>query len=182
MVGQVAFGESRDAGAVGDGQVAGQLQGHRHGASQRARPSGGNRLLGRERADVAGGRNTGALAQVLGEALAAFELSGCPGGAEHRETGRAQRIGEPVDQRRFGTDDDQPDALFAAQGGHRVMIGQIERDQLGMLGDARIAGGRVELAAVLGEQPGLRELPGQRMFASARSQQQDVHARPFFRR
>jgi hypothetical protein len=27
----------------------------------------------------------------------------------------------------------------------------------------------------------LRELPRQRMLASARSQQQDVHARPFFR-
>jgi hypothetical protein len=27
---------------------------------------------------------------------------------------------------------------------------------------------------------GLRELPCQRMFASARSHQQDIHARPFF--
>jgi hypothetical protein len=31
------------------------------------------------------------------------------------------------------------------------------------------------------QKAGLRELPGQRMFAPARSQQQDIHARSFFR-
>ena len=106
--------------------------------------------------------------------------------AEHREPLGAQRIRQAIDERRFGPDHDQADRALGAEGDHGAVVGEVEQDQLGMLRHARIARGRKELSAVplvvFAEQAGLRQLPGQRMFASARSQQQDVHARPFFRR
>ncbi len=61
------------------------------------------------------------------------------------------------------------------------MIGHIERDQFGIVRDAGVAGGGIEFSTLLGKQAGLRQLPSQRMFASTRSQQEDIHARPFFR-
>ena len=85
----------------------------------------------------------------------------------------AQIVGEPVDQRRLGPDHDQADRVAAAEIDHGAMVGGVERDQLGMLGDAGIAGRRVELA----QQRRLRELPGERMFAPARTDEQDIHER-----
>ena len=52
------------------------------------------------------------------------------------------------------------------------VVGDFHRRQLGMLGDPGVAGAGEQFRA----QPGLRQLPCQRMFAPARSQQQDVHA------
>ncbi len=94
------------------------------------------------------------------------------------EADGAQRIGKTVDQRRLGADDHEVDLVRIAERRDRAVIGRVERDQLGVLGDTGVARGGVELTSI-GEQAGLRELPRQRMLASARSQQQDVHARPF---
>jgi len=62
------------------------------------------------------------------------------------------------------------------------VVGRIEGDTFGVIGDAGIAGGSEELAAIF-QQSRLRQLPRQRMFAPARAQEQDVHARyaAFFR-
>src|SRR3546814_10490647 len=57
------------------------------------------------------------------------------------------------------------------------MIGGIERDQLGFFADTRIAGGGVKLRTCRG----LRQLPGQRMFAPTRPDQKDIHGRPLWR-
>ena len=76
-------------------------------------------------------------------------------------------------------DHHQVDGALPAEGVHCAVVGDIERDELGMVGDPRIARRGVEIAAI-GDQARLRELPRQRMLASARSQQQDVHARLFF--
>ena len=120
---------------------------------------------------IAGGGNIGARAEVLGEALAAFELGGLAARPEHREAGAAQRIAEAVDQRRLGPDHHQTDAVRLAESDRGGVIGDVERHQFGVLGDAGVAR--------RGEEPiakrRLRELPGQRMFAPARAQQQDVH-------
>ena len=59
------------------------------------------------------------------------------------------------------------------------MIAEVELDQFGMLRDPRIAGRGVKRAALPGDEAGLRQLPCQRMLAPARSQQEDVHARPY---
>ena len=63
----------------------------------------------------------------------------------------AQIVGEPVDQRRFGADHDQPDRRRAAEIDDGAMVGGIERDQLGMLGDAGIARRRIQLASGSGD-------------------------------
>ena len=60
--------------------------------------------------DIAGGRDSGAGAKILGEALGAFELGRGGTWPEGRDSGCAGRIGDARDQRRFGADDDQVDA------------------------------------------------------------------------
>ena len=52
-------------------------------------------------------------------------------------------------------------------------VERIEIDAFGAVGYAGVAGRGVEL----GQPFGLRELPGQRMFAASRTQQQDDHGR-----
>ena len=108
---------------------------------------------------------------MLGEALAAFELRGGIVRAEGGESGSPQRIGDAVDQRTFRADHDQTDAPCLAERDDGGVIGDIQRDQFGMLRDPRIARRGEQFLT----KPGLRQLPCQRMFAPARSQQQDVH-------
>ena len=60
-----------------------------------------------------------------------------------------------------------------AEGDHRRMVGNVERDQFGLAADARIAGRGVELR----QQRRRRDLPGQGMFAAAGADQKNVHAR-----
>ena len=139
----------------------------------------GKGLAERRGADVAGGRDTRALAQVLGEAFAAFELRGRFRGTEHRHSAPSQRVRQPVDQWRLRPHDDEIDAPRLAEIAHRRVIGEVDLDRLGMLRDPRIARRGVKRTAVRGDEAGLRQLPCQRMFAPARSQQQDVHARPY---
>ena len=127
----------------------------------------GLRLTERGGAHVARGRNSRALAQVLGEAFAAFELGGGLRWAEHRDAGLPQRIREAVDQRRFGPDDHEIDSIGGAEIDHGAMVCDIHLDQFGVIGDARIAGAGEKLATVLGDEAGLRQLPRQRMLPAA---------------
>ena len=71
--------------------------------------------------------------------------------------------------------------LYAAPGNPGIAehAELVDLDRLGMLRDPRIARRGVKRTAVRGDEAGLRQLPCQRMFAPARSQQQDVHARPY---
>ena len=62
--------------------------------------------------------------------------------------------------------------LSLAEGGDGRVVGDIERDQFGFLGDARIAGRGVEL----GQHRRRRELPGQRMLAATGPDEKNVHA------
>ena len=134
---------------------------------------GGVRFGKRGSADIAGGGDAGARAQILGETLAPLQLRRRGTGAEHREASRAQAIRETVHQRRLGTDDHEVDGVLAAERRHRGVILRIEIDQPGMLGDARIAG----RGPHRGQLRGVRELPRQRMLSAARPQQKDVHDR-----
>ena len=92
-------------------------------------------------------------------------------GAEDADCGGAQTVAQAVDQWRLGADDDQVDAVFGAKRDDGGVIGDIERVALGVFGDAGIAWCRVELA----QQGALRQFPGQRVFASAAAEQQDIH-------
>ena len=74
--------------------------------SRRARPAR-RRAIGD--ADIAGGRDARARAQVLGEALRPLQLRGRLGRARTPDAVGAQSVGEPVDQRRLRPDHDQAD-------------------------------------------------------------------------
>ena len=132
---------------------------------------GGAGFLQRRGAHVAGGRDARAGAEVLGEALGAFELGCGLRGAEHRHACGPQRIRQPVDQRRLGPNHHEIDGLVSAKGDHRAVIGRIERHAFRFFRDAGISGGGVEPSAARG----LRQRPCQRMFAASRTQKQDIH-------
>ena len=122
------------------------------------------RLFERDAALVACGGNVRALAQLLGEALAAFELRGFARGTEGVDPRRAQRIGEPVDQRSFGADHHQGDRIVRAEGDYGIVVAGIQRGAFGMLCDTRVARRRPQLVAPRR----LRQFPRQCMFAPAR--------------
>ena len=81
-----------------------------------------------------------ARAQILGEALGAFELGGGGVGAEHRKARGPQRIADAGDQRRFGADDDQIDRPRSRASSVTAAASQrVDRDAFGPARDARIA-------------------------------------------
>ena len=59
----------------------------------------------------------------------------------------------------------------AAERDHGRMVAGIDRDQLGVVGDAGIAGGAVEPL----DQGARGDLPGQRVLAAAGADEKDVH-------
>ena len=78
--------------------------------------------------DIVRGRDAVRAAQILGEALRAFELGGRGIGPEHRNSGRAQRIGDARDERRFGTDYDEVDGIASGERDDRGRIAGIDGD------------------------------------------------------
>ena len=131
--------------------------------------------LARRGAKVVVNDLAGALAQFLGETLAPFELGGLFRGAEGIDPGRAQRIGQPVDQWRFGADHDEADGIVLCEGDDGIVIGRIEGCAFGKLCYARVAGRRPQLVA----QRRLRQFPAKSMFAPAAAEQKDIHDRRF---
>jgi hypothetical protein len=63
--------------------------------------------------------------------------------------------------------------MTCAKGDDRRVIGDVQIDQFRVLGDTGIARRRKECIAIWR----LRELPRQRMFATARTDEQDIHVR-----
>ncbi len=85
--------------------------------------------LGRRRVAktaIGAGRNGKLAAQILGEALRAFELRRRFRGAEDLEPGGKQIVGKSRDERRLRSDHDKIDILVPAKPDHRLMIGAIE--------------------------------------------------------
>ena len=134
-----------------------------HADMSRAAPRVGEAAIG-------GGRDAGLAAEILGEALRAFELAPRLRRAEDPDAGGSQIVGEPGDQRRLRPDDDEVDRFAPAEGDDRRMVGWIERHAFGDAADAGIARRGVEL----GQQRRGRQLPGQRMLAAARADEKDT--------
>ena len=131
----------------------------------------GDRLVDVGEALIGGGRDVVAPAELLGEALGAFELGRRLGRSEDLDAGRRKAVGHARHQRRVGADHDEVD--FQPLGERhlaRDILGA-DIDAFGDLGDAGIAGGAVELGA---ERRG-RNRPAQRMFAAAAAYHQDSH-------
>src|SRR5215831_14993642 len=130
------------------------------------------RRRSRAEALVGGGRNVIGLTQILGEALGAFELRGRAARAEGLDAGRGEIVDDAGAERRLGADHDQIDVLRLAERDHRRVVGDIERHQLAVAGDAGVARRAKEPL----DQRTRRELPGERVLASAQAEEEDVHA------
>ena len=91
--------------------------------------------------------------------------------AERLDAGGGERVDEAGDQRRLRPDHDEVDGVGLAEGDHGGMVGDIQRDALGLPGDPGIA----RRAPQLVHQRRGRDLPGQRMFAPAGADQKNVH-------
>ena len=124
---------------------------------------GGLRVATIVDADIAGGRDVGAAAQILSEALRSFQLRGGLVGAEDGDAGGAQAVGKPVDQRRFGADHDQANGLRPHEIDHRGVIRRVEGDARRMVRDAGVAWRGIERI----EGRRLRQFPRQCVFAAA---------------
>jgi hypothetical protein len=129
----------------------------------------------RVEAFIGGGRDAVVAAQVLGEALGAFEPRGILARAEGFDAGGFEIIDDAGAERGFRPDHDEIDGLVAAIRDHAGVVGDIKRHAGRFAGDAGIAGGAIELLG----QRARRDLPGQRMFAAAGAKNEDVHARMF---
>ena len=123
---------------------------------------------------IVSSRDAVGAAQVLGEALGAFELRGRRAGAEHRDRRGAQGVRYAGDQRRFGADDHETDPIALRQLDHCGGIARVCGDAFGPPRDPRIARGRDQPVAAWR----LPKPPRERIFASARPQQQYVHGSP----
>ncbi len=97
---------------------------------------GGSRVF---EAGIGGGRDAVGAAKILCEPLRAFERSGGASRAECLDAGAFEIVNNPGAERRLGPDDDQIDAVLAAKRDDRRMIGQIERNALGLLRNPGIA-------------------------------------------
>ena len=120
---------------------------------------------------VGGGRDVVRPAQVLGEALGAFEAGGGLARAERLDAGGREIIDDAGAERRLRPDHDQIDRMRLAERDHRRVVGDVERHDLALLGDAGIAGRAIE---PLGERA-RGDLPGERMLAPAGAEEEDVH-------
>src|SRR5262249_11374372 len=106
-------------------------------------------------------------------ALGALEWRGRPARAEGLDAGRGEIVHDAGTERRLGPDHDQIDVLRLAERDHRRMVGDVERHHLAVAGDAGVA----RRAEEPRDQRARRDLPGERMLASARAEEEDVHAR-----
>ena len=134
-------------------------------------------IFGRARAleaFVGRGRDVVGLAQILGEALGAFQPRRPFGRAERLDAGSLQIVDNAGAERRLRARPRRGrSCLSLAERDHRRLVGQIERDAFGLLRDAGIARRAIEPVG----QRARRHLPGQRVLASAGTEDEDVHAR-----
>ena len=133
-------------------------------------------ILGRIRCAetlIGGGRDAVRLAQILGEALGAFEPRGGFGRAERLDPGALEIIHDTGGERSLGSDHDEVDRARLAERDHVSVVGGIERDTLRLARDPGVAGGAIKLV----HQGACRDLPGQRVFAPARAEDEDIHGR-----
>ena len=100
--------------------------------------------IGRAEALIGRGRDAVGAAQILGEALGAFEPRRGPRRPKRLDAGGLQVIDDAGTQRRLRPDHDQVDAAGAAKCDYRGVIGNVERHAFGLPRDAGIAGRAIE--------------------------------------
>lgn len=110
---------------------------------------------------------------VFGKAFRPFQLCRLLIGTENGNARIAQAIAQAGNKRCFWTDHDQTDIMPRAKGYDRGMVGYVQCNQIRLFRNPGIARRGKECIAIWR----LRELPRQRMFASTRSDEQDIHVR-----
>ena len=120
---------------------------------------------------VGAGRDVIFGAEILGETFRTLQLGGGRRWPEGGDACGAQPVGETGDQRRLRADDDEIDGVFGAEAQDRGVVLDVHGHERRHLGDAGIAGRRIQRA----ETRRLRKLPGERMLAAAGSDQQNFH-------
>ena len=117
-------------------------------------------------------RGNGAIAgQFLGEPLRALQLRGSPGGAEDRDPGGVQRIGDAGHERRLRTHHDEIDAVAPREGDDGRGIVRVDRHIHTQRRGPRIARCHEEPAELRAR----RDRGGQRVFASPGTEEKDIH-------
>ena len=84
---------------------------------------------------------------------------------------RFEIVGEPGDERRLGPHDYEADSFISAEGRDGRVVVHLEVHARGHLCDTRIAGRTIKRI----EQGALGKLPGERMLASAATDQKHIH-------
>ena len=165
------FGEvERDDHAFAGGKAVGLDDDRRAARAQivLGRRDRGEAFIGR-------GRDAVLPAQILGEALGAFEPGGGLARPEGLDACSFKIIDDAGAERRLRPDDDKVDMVGAAERDHGRMVGKIERHADRLARDAGIAGRAIERLG----QRARRDLPGQRVFAAAGAKNEDIHMRMF---
>ena len=113
---------------------------------------------------------------LLGEGLGSFDPRRLLAGAEDRDAGVAQMVGKARDERRLRTDDDEVDLQLAGE--RRAALRRPPAAPDGSRASAAIPGfpGAQCSASSSGL---LGDLPGERVLATARSDDENPHASDF---
>jgi hypothetical protein len=110
-------------------------------------------------------------AQVLHEALGAFQDRACGAGAKRLDPGGLEAVGQAGDQRHFRPDHDETDVVGLGERHQLVRLARRERHAVRDRRDARISRGAIKLA----EDGAGRQGPAQGVLAAAGTDDQDVH-------
>ncbi len=129
------------------------------------------RVGGIGEAAVGAGRNIEFGAERLGESLGALKPRRLFTRTERLDAGGGEVIDDSGRERGFRADHDEIHRVASAEIDHRGMVGDIERHAFGFPGDAGIA----RRAPQLCHQRGACDLPRQRVFAAAGTEQKNVH-------
>src|SRR4051812_41151019 len=119
--------------------------------------------------EPAGVRHTRGVHHLLREGLRALDLRRGRARPEHRDPALPQLVAQPGDERRLGADDDQ---IRAQLGCERPDVGRPHRMAVRERRDAGVAGRRVQL----GQRRAARGGPGECVLATARSDDEHLHA------
>jgi hypothetical protein len=118
-----------------------------------------------------GGRNPRSGHDVLRKALRALDPRRRAAGSEHGDAVSAQLVGDPGDERRLRADHGQVDVEAPRETEQRLAVLAPHRVTVAEAGDPGVAGRGVQRR----EPRRLGELPGERMLASARADQEHLH-------
>ena len=120
---------------------------------------------------IGAGWNVELGAERLCESLGAFELGGGLAWAERLDAGGREIVDDPRHQRRLRPDHDEVHLVGLAEIDHSRMVGDVEGDAFGLVGDTGIA----RRAPQFRQQGRSGDLPRQGVFAAAGTEQEDVH-------